>query len=37
MAFYQNALELGIPFIVVDTQRFSPNQCADIIIAALGN
>lgn len=34
-AFYQNALEFNIPFIVVDTQRFSPNQCADIVIAAL--
>ncbi len=36
-AFYQNALKLSIPFIVVDTQRFSPNQCADIVIAALGS
>lgn len=24
-AFYQNALEFNIPFVVVDTQRFSPN------------
>jgi len=36
-AFYQNALELGIPFVVVDTQRFSPSQCADIVVVALGN
>jgi thymidylate kinase len=34
-AFYQNALEFNIPFIVVDTQQFSPNQCADIVLAAL--
>lgn len=34
-AFYQNALELNIPFIVIDTQRFSPQKCADIIVAAL--
>ncbi len=35
IAFYQNALEFNIPFIVVDTQRFSPNQCADIVTSAL--
>lgn len=34
-AFYQNAMEFNIPFIVVDTQCFSPNQCADIVVAAL--
>jgi len=34
-AFYRNALELDIPFIVVDTQRFSPEKCADIVVAAL--
>ena len=34
-AFYYNALELSIPFIVVDTQRFSPASCADVVIAAL--
>lgn len=34
-AFYQNVLEFNIPFIVIDTQYFSPNQCADIVIAAL--
>lgn len=36
-AFYQNVLELNIPFIVVDTQRFSPTRCVDIVITALGN
>ncbi len=36
-AFYRNALELDIPFIVVDTQRFSPEKCADIVVAALGS
>lgn len=34
-AFYQITLELGIPFIVVDTQHFSPDRCADIVVAAL--
>lgn len=34
-AFYQNVLELNIPFMIVDTQRFSPNQCADIVVTAL--
>lgn len=34
-AFYQNAVDFSIPFIVIDTQRFSPNQCADIVVAAL--
>lgn len=34
-AFYQITLELGIPFIIIDTQRFSPNRCADIVVAAL--
>lgn len=36
-AFYHNALELSIPFIVIDTQRFSPTRCADVVIAALGS
>jgi len=35
-AFYRNALELGIPFVIIDTQHFSPARCADIAIAALG-
>ncbi len=35
-AFYQNVLELNIPFIVIDTQRFSPARCADMVIAKLG-
>ena len=34
--FYQVVLEVGISFVVVDTQRFSPNRCADIVVAALG-
>lgn len=33
--FYQVVLELGIPFVVVDTQRFSPDRCVDIVVAAL--
>ncbi len=36
-AFYQVVLELGVPFIVIDTQRFSPDRCADIVVAALGS
>jgi len=36
MAFYRNALRFNIPFIVIDAQRFSPTQCADIAIASLG-
>jgi thymidylate kinase len=34
--FYQVVLEFSIPFVVIDTQRFSPDRCADIVIAALG-
>lgn len=34
VAFYQNAMALSIPFVVVDTQCFSPIRCADIVIAA---
>lgn len=34
--FYQVVLELSISFVVVDTQRFSPDRCADIVVAALG-
>ena len=30
-AFYQNVLELNIPFVVVSTQYFSPDECADIV------
>ncbi len=36
-AFYQVVLELGTPFVVINTQRFSPDRCADIVVAALGN
>ena len=36
-AFYHNTLKLSIPFIVIDSQRFSPANCADIVIAALGS
>jgi thymidylate kinase len=34
-AFYQNVTEFNIPFIVIDTQRFSPDQCAEIVITAI--
>lgn len=34
--FYQVVMELGISFVVVDTQRFSPDRCADIVVVALG-
>lgn len=32
--FYQNALEFNVPFVAIDTQRFSPEQCARIVSAA---
>lgn len=34
-AFYRNALEFGIPFLAIDTQRFSPEACAQIIVRAV--
>ena len=33
-AFYRDALELNLPFIVIDT-KFSPESCADIVEAAV--
>lgn len=35
LAFYQNALEFEIPFIMIDTRRFLPKACAEIVIRAL--
>lgn len=35
MAFYRNALEFNIPFIIIDTQRFSALACAEIVAKAL--
>ncbi len=35
-AYYKNALEMNIPFVILDTQRFTPPECADIIMSALG-
>ncbi len=34
-AFYRNALEFNIPFLVLDTQKFSPTACVDIILASI--
>lgn len=34
-AFYQNALEFDLPFLVLDTGRFAPEACAEIVIKAL--
>lgn len=34
-AFYKNALEFNIPFLVLDTQKFSVNACVDIILASV--
>jgi len=34
-AFYQNVLKNGIPFLMIDTQRFTPEACAEIIIKAV--
>lgn len=33
--FYKNALEFNLSFVVVDTRRFSPEACAEIVIAAV--
>ena len=35
-AFYQNALEFNISFVIIDTQNFSPEACAEIVIKAVG-
>lgn len=35
MAFYQNVLKNGTPFLMIDTQRFKPEICAEIIIKAI--
>lgn len=35
MAFYRNVLEFNIPFMVIDTQKFSPEACVEIVIKAL--
>ncbi|KKQ21261.1 MAG: hypothetical protein US33_C0006G0011 [Parcubacteria group bacterium GW2011_GWC1_36_9] len=34
-AFLQNALEFNIPFVLLDTQRFSPEACVELIVKAL--
>lgn len=34
-AFYQNVLEFNLPFVLIDTQRFSPENCVEIIVKAL--
>ena len=33
--FYQEALRLVIPFVIIDTKHFSPDQCANMVVAAL--
>ena len=35
-AFCQNAVEFNIPFVLIDTQRFSPEACTEIVVKALG-
>ncbi len=35
-AFYKNALDFSLPFILLDTQSFSPEACAEIIVKAVG-
>lgn len=37
MAFYQNVLKNDIPFLMIDTQRFTPEACAEIIIKAISS
>lgn len=34
-AFYKNAVKFGVPFLVIDTQRFSPEDAARIVVAAV--
>lgn len=34
--FYKNVLEFNLPFLVLDTQRFLPEACAEIVTNALG-
>lgn len=34
-AFYENAVKFNIPFILLDTQRFSPEACVGLVIKAL--
>lgn len=34
-AFYKNSLEFNIPFLVIDTQRFSPEACVDIVLSSI--
>ena len=33
--FYKNALEFNLPFVMIDTQRFSPEACAEIVVKAI--
>ena len=33
--FFLNALEFALPFVLLDTQRFSPEACAEITMSAL--
>lgn len=35
-AFCRNALEFNVPFLLIDTQRFSPAVCVEIIVKAIG-
>lgn len=34
-AYYLNALEFNIPFILIDTQKFLPEMCSEIVIKSL--
>lgn len=34
-AFFRNALDFNIPFVVIDTQRFLPEACAEIVVKAI--
>lgn len=36
VAFYRNVLEFNVPFVLIDTQRFSPEACTEIVLKALG-
>ncbi len=36
LAYYRNAVEFNLPFLLLDTQRFSTKECVEIVVKALG-
>ena len=37
VSFYQNVLNNNIPFLMIDTRRFTPEACAEIIIKSVSS